>query len=263
MKSKANGIEIWYELSGKENAPIVALSHSLGSSSTMWEPQIAALEPHFHVLKIDTRGHGGTQVTSGAYDLDLLGDDEIALLDVLNIDRVHWVGLSMGGMIGQNLALRHPQRLLSLSLCDTMARIPEAAGPVWLERIATAEHSGMHALVDSTLERWFTDDYRQKSPPGFTAIREQFLETDVRGFVGCSHAIREMDYLDDLRQIKMPVQIIVGDDDLSTPVALSEDMHARLPRSKLTVLTDARHLSNIEQAEQFNQTLLAFLSSTA
>ena len=127
MFIKANGIRMNYELSGKKNVPVVMLSHSLGSSLIMWVPQMKVLEPQFQVLRYDIRGHGKSEVPAGPYNLELLGEDAIALLDALRIEKVHWVGLSMGGMIGQSVALNHPKRLKSLTLCDTGAVIaPEA-----------------------------------------------------------------------------------------------------------------------------------------
>ncbi|MEE9611908.1 MAG: alpha/beta fold hydrolase, partial [Desulfatiglandales bacterium] len=166
MQVKANGIQMNYELSGKEDAPMVVLSHSLGCNLAMWGPQLESLETHCRVLRYDTRGHGGSDAPEEAYSMDQLGDDAIGLLDALNIDLVHWIGLSMGGMIGQCLALNHAERLLSLALCDTAAVIPDEAQQMWQERIDTVRDKGMEALVQSTLERWFTPPYLSQNPPG-------------------------------------------------------------------------------------------------
>lgn len=128
---KVNGIHINYELSGPQDGPVVVLSHSLGSSLIMWEPQVKPLETRFRVLRYDTRGHGQSDAPAGAYTLEQLMEDAVGLLDRLGIDIVHWVGLSMGGMIGLCLALNHPGRLRTLALCDTTAIIPEDAQPMW------------------------------------------------------------------------------------------------------------------------------------
>ncbi len=133
-----NDISFHYQLSGDKTKSTVVLSHSLMSDSRMWDPQLPVLEPHFQVLRYDTRGHGKSTVTEGDYSLNMLADDAITLLDHLGLQKVHFVGLSMGGMIGQNLSLRHAKRLHSLSLCDTTARIPEEAQPLWRERIELA-----------------------------------------------------------------------------------------------------------------------------
>jgi len=259
MKIKANGIQMNYQLSGKENEPVVVLSHSLGSSLAMWDPQMEILEARYQVLRYDIRGHGGTDAPEGAYSLDELGDDAIGLLDALGIDVVHWVGLSMGGMIGQCLALNHTNRLRSLVLCDTAAKIPDEAQPVWQERMDTARDKGMQALVQETLERWFTLPYFGKSPGGVELIRKHFLATPVLGYIGCSEAIRVLNYLENLSDIQIPTLIMVGEDDPGTPVAASEAMHERIPGSSLVVLHSAAHLSNIEQAEAFNRALMGFL----
>jgi 3-oxoadipate enol-lactonase len=259
MLIKANGIQINYELSGRRDAPVVVLSHSLGSSLVMWNPQRDSLEPHFQVLRYDIRGHGNSDAPSEAYTLELLGDDAIGLMDALGIDRVHWVGLSMGGMIGQCLALNHPHRLRSLALCDTSAIIPEDAQPIWKERLKTLRDKGVGALLQETMERWFTPSFLILNSPMLSIIRKQFLATPVEGFIGCVEAIRKLNYLDRLAEIKIPTLILVGEDDPGTPVAASKAMHERIPNSRLVVLQSARHLSNVEQSEAFNATLIKFL----
>ncbi len=259
MKVKVNDIQINYEVSGQADAPVVALSHSLGSSLEMWNPQIEILNSHYRVLRFDTRGHGDSDVPTGAYTLDQLGADTTGLMDALRIEQVHFVGLSMGGMIGQWLALNHAHRLKSLALCDTAAIIPQEAQPVWQERIKTARDKGMQALVQSTLERWFTTSYLAKSPQGVQFIRKLFLGTSVAGYIGCSQAIRDLNYLERLSEIKTPTLIIVGEKDPGTPVAASEAMQRRILNSRLVVLPSAAHLSNVEQSQAFNKTLLDFL----
>lgn len=260
MLIKANGIQMNYELTGKDDGQVVALSHSLGSSLAMWEPQLDALEPHFRVLRYDTRGHGGSEAPEGAYTFDLLGEDVIALLEALGIGTVHWVGLSMGGMIGQHLALQYPDRLESLVLCDTAAALGEDAQSIWQERIDTAWGKGMEALVEPVLERWFSPSFSARNPHMVARIRKQFLDTPVEGYVGCGEAIRGLNFLDQLTAIKIPTLIMVGEDDPGTPVLVSEAMHERIPNSKLVVVPSARHLSNVEQPGFFTASLLEFLA---
>lgn len=259
MKVEVNGIQVNYELSGKADRAVVMLSHSLCTCLEMWNPQMSALEQHFRVLRYDTRGHGGSEAPPNAYSLKQLGEDAIGLLDKLEIGKMHWVGISMGGMIGQNLALNHANRLNSLVLCDTTAIMPEEAQPVWQQRIDTAKSQGMRSLVQETLERWFTPPYLAKNPPQVQHIREQILTTPVAGFVGCSEAIRRLNYIDQLARIQLPTLIIVGEDDPGTPVSASEAIHARIAGSELEILPAARHLCNIEQTEAFNNALLPFL----
>lgn len=259
MEINANGIRMSYEWSGKKDGPVVLLSHSLGSSLVMWELQRHALEPHFRVLSYNTRGHGGSEATPGGYTMALLEEDVLSLLDALGIDQVHWVGLSMGGMIGQCVALRSPQRLRSLALCDTAAATSEDAQPLWQERIDTARRRGMSGLLQATLERWFTPSFLEQNPRALTRIREQFLATPIEGFIGCSEAIRRLNILDRLGEIELPTLIMVGELDPATPVAASQAMQEKIRNSRLVILPSAAHFSNVEQAERFNAALLTFL----
>jgi 3-oxoadipate enol-lactonase len=259
MKINANGIDLEYELTGKEGAPVVMLSHSLASSMVMWTPQLGSLEPHFKVLRYDMRGHGGSDAPEGAYTLELLAEDAVALLDALRIDTVHFVGLSIGGMIGQGLALNHGDRLESLTLCDTSAIMPAEAQPILQERIATARANGMADQVEGTLERWFTPAYLKANSPEVEMIRQQIRATPLAGYIGCSEALRGLKYLQRLSEITLPTLVMVGEEDPGTPVAAAEAIHERIAGSQLVILPAARHLSNIEQAAAFNEALLNFL----
>ena len=261
MRVKANGIQMNYELTGRKDGPVVVLSHSLSCSLVMWDPQMDSLEPHFRVLRYDTRGHGGTEASAGAYTLDLLAQDAIGLLDALGINTMHWIGLSMGGMIGQCLALNYADRLQSLILCDTAAIIPEEAKVLWPERTNIARDKGMQGLVEASMERWFTPSFRSQNSQMLARIREQFVATPVEGYIGCSEAIQKLSYLDQLAEIKIPTLIIVGEDDPGTPVAAAQAIHERIPDSKLVIVPSAQHLSNVEQPEFFNAALLEFLGN--
>jgi 3-oxoadipate enol-lactonase len=260
MKTEANGIQINYEFSGRDDAPVVMLSHSLACSLVMWNPQLDSLEAKFKVLRFDTRGHGDSDAPEGKYTMELLAADAVALLDALEIDAVQFVGLSMGGMIGQNLALDHGDRLKSLTLCDTAAIMPDEVQPIWQQRIDTAREKGLQDQVDETLERWFTPEYLSQNSPQVEMIRQQILATPVAGYIGCSEAIRDLDNLKRLSEINIPTLIIVGEEDPGTPVAASEAMQERIVGSKLVVLPAARHLSNIEQSGAFNEALMDFLT---
>jgi 3-oxoadipate enol-lactonase len=261
MRIKANGIQINYELSGKKGAPAVVLSHSLSASLLMWNPQMEALNPHFQVLRYDIRGQGGSDAPSGAYSLELLANDVIGLLDALNIKEVHFVGLSIGGMIGQALALSHARCLKSLVLCDTASIVPQEAQPIWQERLNKVLSKGMEALLDETMDRWFTPAFLKQGSPMLEIIRKQILATPVAGYIGCGEAIRKLNYLNRLSEIKLPTLIMVGEDDPGTPVSASEAIHERISNSKLVILPSARHLSNVEQTEAFNANLVQFLKN--
>lgn len=261
MKIRVNDIEINFERSGATDGPTVVLSHSLAASLGMWDPQMEMLNSHFQVVRYDMRGHGLSEASDGDYTLDLLASDVIGLLDRLDLDRVHFVGLSIGGMIGQCLALNYAERLKSLVLCDTAAVMPKEAHPMFIERMEKVRQKGMAALGEETLQRWFTAAYLERKPPIVERIQAQISATLPAGFIGCGHAILNFDYLERLSEIKLPTLIIVGADDPGTPVEASEAIQARIAGSKLTVLESAAHLSNVEQADQFNETLMAFLKA--
>lgn len=261
MKINHNDILTNYELTGNPDGEVIVLSHSLGSSLIMWNPQVDMLSDDYRVLRYDTRGHGGSSAPPGKYSMKLLVSDAISMLDALEIEKVHWVGLSMGGMIGQGLALQAPERLISLSLCNTMSIIREETKELWSNRIKTGERFGMHHLVDFAMERWFTESYRSAEPIDYQEIRAQFLQTPVYGYVGCCHAIYRLDYLDQLKQIATPTHIIAGDQDLATPVEEAQVMHERINGSSLKVIEGAAHLSNIEKSTEFNASLSRFLQN--
>jgi 3-oxoadipate enol-lactonase len=263
MKIHANGIEIHYELEGPELAPVVTLSHSLATDLSMWESQMAALKSGFRVLRYDTRGHGGTEATDGPYTLDQLAEDVRALLRALGISKTHFMGISMGGMIGQTLALKDPDILRSLVLCDTFSRIPEESLPVWEERIALAQKLGMDPLVEPTTERWFTAPFRKKLPSVLDKVRNMIRATPLKGYVGCSRAIMRLNLTERLGAIALPTLIVVGEDDPGTPVSASQVIHKQIKGSELVILKSAAHLSNIEQKDAFNTVVLKFLRRLA
>lgn len=256
---EANGITVRYELSGAEEAPVVMLCHSLGATLDMWDAQMGSLTQRYGVLRYDLRGHGGTDAPSGPYTFDMLADDALALLDVLGIHSCHFVGLSLGGMVGQALALRKAQPVVSLTLCATSSRIAPEAQPIWDERINTVQSQGMRAVAPATLDRWLSQDFQQRAPEEAQRIRNMIETTPVAGFVGCAQAIRSLDFTERLKDIGLPTLILVGKDDPSTPVAASEAMQREIKGATLVVLDRAMHLCNIEQAQAFNDSLRAFL----
>lgn len=253
----ANGIDIRYRFDGPEDGQVIMLSNSLASNLHMWDSQIPALADRYRVLRYDQRGHGGTQATPPPYSFDLLLDDAVALLRALDIGKVHFCGLSMGGMTGQLFGVKHPELLSSLILCDTTSQMPDAS--IWDDRIGAARTQGMKALAPSTLERWFTAPYRATAPDEIARIGDMIAGTPVDGFVGCCNAIAAMNFTPILKDINTPTLVIVGADDPSTTVEHSRAIHAAVQGSELRILDEAAHLSNIEQADAFNSALRAFL----
>ena len=259
MKITANGISMNYRLEGAESAPVITLSHSLATDLTMWDPQMDPLLKSYRVLRYDTRGHGKTEAPQGPYSLELLADDVLGLLKALGIEKTFFMGISMGGMIGQVLGLTAPGLLEGLVLCDTSSLVPDEAKPVWDERIEAVQKKGMESQEEATLERWFTPTYRKEHPEVVEKITAMIRGTKPQGYIGCGHAIRDLKLTDKIAAIKVPTLIIVGEDDPGTPVAASQVIHGRIKGSELVILKSAAHLSNIGQAEAFNTAVLNFL----
>lgn len=259
MKARVNNNETHYEIDGDARAPAVMFSHSLATDLSMWWPQLAQLSDRYRLLRYDTRGHGGSAAPVGPYSLEQLADDAAALLDHLAIDRCHWVGISMGGMVGQMFALRHASRVASLTICDSMCEFPTDATAAWQTRIATAEAQGMAALVPATLERWFSPEFIAGEAEAVARVEAMILATPIAGYVGCSRAIMGLSLRNRLPQIGAETLVVVGENDPGTPVAEAEKIHRGIAGSRLEVIPEVRHLCNIEAASQFNAVVSAFL----
>jgi 3-oxoadipate enol-lactonase len=257
MKLKTNGIDTHYTIDG--DGPWLVFSHSLACNVSMWAPQVAEFSRHYKVVCYDTRGHGGTTAPAGPYTLEQLADDAKALLDGLGIKNCHWVGLSMGGMIGQTFALRYPGVFKTLTLADTTSRYGADAYPVWEARVKTAADGGMEPITQPTLERWFTAPYRASGAPVVDEIAAAIRSTPVAGFIGCCQAIPRINVTARLSEIRIPSLVIVGEQDPGTPVSMAREIHENLPGSELVIIPSAAHLSNLEQPAAFNQALGTFL----
>ena len=258
MKAQSNGIAINYEVQG--DGPWVVMSHSLACALGMWAPQIEALKAKYRVLCFDTRGHGGSDAPAGAYTLEQMAEDLHGLLSALGVQRPHFVGLSMGGMIGMTFALAHPGVFRSLVLCDTTSRYPPELRAVWDDRIKTATTKGMEPLVEPTLQRWFTAPFLAQRPAAVERVARMIRSTPPQGYAGCCHAIPRIDLTRRLSSLDCPVQVIVGEEDVGTPVAMAREIHEAAPGSQLVIIPNASHLSNLEQPEAFNRALLDFLA---
>ena len=258
MKVSVNGTGIHYEVHG-DSGPWLTLSHSLACSSAMWAPQITEFSKRFRVLAFDTRGHGKSDAPSGAYTLEQLAGDLDGLLKHLKIDKTHYCGLSMGGMIGQTFALSHPGVFQSLTLADTTSRYPAEGAATWADRIKTAQTQGMQPLVEPTLARWFTEPFRKSHPDIVKTIGAQIAATPVAGYAGCCQAIPKINVTQRLKEITCPILVIVGEQDMGTPLAMAKEIHDNAPGSQLVVLSPAAHISNLEQPEAFNKALAGIL----
>jgi 3-oxoadipate enol-lactonase len=261
MKANTNGIQTNYELHGKEGAPWLVLSHSLACSVRMWDPQIEAFKASHRILVYDMRGHGRTSAPAGPYTLDMLADDVLGLVASLKIKSAVYCGLSIGGMIGQTIAIRGSGPFERMVLADTTHAQPPDALKQWEERIRIAETQGMAALVDSTIERWFTEPFRKKNPPELQGIRDLIERTPVAGYVGCGRAIMGLSTTAKLKSIRMPVLALAGEQDLAAPG--TRTIGENVPGAKLVMIPQASHIANLEQPEAFNRALRDFLSSPA
>jgi 3-oxoadipate enol-lactonase len=253
-----SGVSLYYELSGNPNAAVLMFSNSLGTTLDMWAPQLAACERRFQVLRYDMRGHGQSSTPTGPCSIDLLGRDVLALLDALGLERVHFCGLSIGGMIGQWLGIHAPSRLRKLVLCNTAAKIGNAE--TWNQRIATVELDGMASIVDAVIARWFTAPFLATEAPVIAAMRQMLNSTDPAGYVAACAAIRDMDQREQVACIAVPTLVVGGEFDMVTTLADAQFLASRIAGARSASLP-AAHISNAEVPAQFDAALLDFLAS--
>jgi 3-oxoadipate enol-lactonase len=245
-----------YRVDGNDGAPWLMLSNSLGTDYGMWEPQIASWTQYFRVLRYDTRGHGKSALPPGPCTMADLAGDALALLDHLGIARTNFCGLSLGGMTGMQFAMRHPQRLEHLALCNTSPYMGPPSN--WDARIAAVKSGGMHAVTDGVIGRWFTPRFREQSPEDVGKVRQMLLETHATGYAACCAAIRDMDQRESIKQIVKPVLVISGSKDPATPPADGKLIAGSIVGAKYVDL-DAAHLSNWEQVEAFGVAVKEFM----
>jgi 3-oxoadipate enol-lactonase len=255
----ASGGRIHYRMEGPSQAAMLVLSNSLGTNLALWGQQMAAFSRHFRVLRYDSRGHGESSITAGPHTIELLARDVLALLDHLEVNRGHFCGLSLGGMVGMWLAAHAPDRIGKLVLANTAAYMGPAES--WNARIDAVCRGGLGAIVESVIQRWFTPLFRERSSDDVERVRKMMLATPVDGYVACCTAIRDMDQRADLGTISSPTLVIGGRHDLATPPAGSRDMVEAIRGAAYLELA-AAHLSNVEAADAFNSVVLDFLLSS-
>lgn len=254
-----NGTSLHYHIQGRGDGEVVMLSNSLASDQRIWKFQVPVLtEAGFKVLCYDSRGHGQSSAPSGPYSLEMLSMDALELLNFLGLEQVHFCGISLGGMVGQMLGAYHGERLASLILCDTSACT--AFRKIWDGRIKAVRKYGMAAIVDSTIDRWFTKPGQKRLKKEVSEIRNMILNTPVEGYCGCCSAIRNLDLRTAIGNISTRTLIICGLLDMGTPVSMAESIKKRVATSELKIIPEAAHFVNMEQADIFNTTILEFLS---
>ena len=255
---EADNAPIHYRVEGLAGAPVVVLSHSLGTTLGMWDPQMPALTERFRVLRYDSRGHGQSAVTPGPYTIERLGRDVITLLDGLGMQRAHFCGLSMAGMLGMWLGAHAPERVERLVLCNTAARI--GSPEFWNSRIENIRKSGMEPIAAAVVGRWFTPAFQERLPDTVGLMRRMLVETPAEGYAGCCAAIRDADLREALARIHARTLVIAGSHDAATPPADGRFLAERIPGARYVELA-AAHLSNIEAPERFTADLITFLSA--
>ena len=258
MSTSSPAIDLHYEVEGPDDAPVLVLSHALGASIAMWDPQLARLKSALRVVRYDQRGHGKSPVPPGPYRIDDFGRDLVQLLDRLELKRVSFCGLSLGGMVGAWIGINAPERVERLLLCCAAARMlrPEDyAVRAWRVR----EH-GMASVADAVLARWVTTDFAARQPRTVEWVRGMLLSTPAEGYAGACEALQAMDLRNDLSRIEKPTLVIAGADDQATPVQQSREIGRHIRHSKLVVIPGASHLANVVQPEAFTKHILSFLN---
>jgi 3-oxoadipate enol-lactonase len=256
------GRRIHYDIAGPDDGPVLCVTHSLASDSGMWGEQMAPLlGAGWRVVRIDMRGHGGSDPVPGDYKMDELADDTATVLDALGLTGVHYMGLSIGGMFGLSLALRYGHRLKSLLLCDTSCASP--GGPeIWEPRLAAVRKAAsLEPVADGTLERWFTPAMKEKNPARLKQIRDTIVATTVPGFCGCVAALMNFDYSARLQQIKLPTLVVWGEQDPGTPPEANRRIVSLIPGAKGEEIPAVRHFPNVEKPDAFNRIMMGWLNA--
>ena len=247
---------------GPARAPVVLLVHPLGVTHRLWDATAAALRDRYRVVRYDVRGHGASAAPPGPYSLAEMAEDARALLDARAHDRVHFVGMSMGGCIAMAFALAHPDRVRSLVLCDTTACYGPAVAPMWEDRIRVAETSGMTPdLVERTMAIWFSPGYRARHKDVVDRVAAMLAATDPRGYAASIRAIGWADQRERIGAIGAPTHVVGGEKDPGTPVAMSREIVERIAGARLVVLPEAMHCSPVEAADDFHREVRAFLAA--
>jgi 3-oxoadipate enol-lactonase len=253
----SRAVAVHHVVEGSPDAPALVLSNSLGSTLNMWDRQMAALTPHFRVIRYDLRGHGASPVPPAPYDIADLGADVLALLDALDVDRAHVGGLSIGGQIGMWMAANAPDRVERLVLCCTSSRFEPAEA--WAARGATVRAEGTAAIADAVVTRWFTPAFAARHQAFVQEMRDMIANTPAEGYSACCGVVERTDLRPSLRSIEAPTLVIAGADDAAAPQEQAERIAGAIPHARLAVVEHAAHLANIERSDEVNGLLLEHL----
>ncbi len=255
-----SAVDVESVVSGRSDGPVVVLSNSLGSTYRMWDAQLADLEERFRVVRYNTRGHGDSPVPAGPYTIDDLADDLIALLDRLDVAKAHVVGLSLGGMTAMRVAVRNPERVDQLGLLCTGAQLTPSSA--WSDRAATVRASGVQAVAEAVVARWFTADYLADNPDARHYHEAMVAATSAEGYAGCCEAIATMDQRADLPSITASTLAIAGADDPATPPAKLAEIADQVQNGRLLVVPSSAHLANAQQPQTITPALIEHLEQS-
>ena len=263
MLLSLNGRNIAYDLVGSETAPVVCMTHSLASDGGMWAEQVPALlAGGFRVLRLDMRGHGGSDPVGGSYTMSQMAGDVAAVLNVLEIAKTHYIGLSIGGMIGQAFALEHQDRLLSAMWCDTMPQTPLGTAQTWEDRQKIVRDANSLApIADATVGRWLTDKVKAERPNRYQQIRDTIAGTTPAGYLGCTDAIRNYDFVPHLPSVKIPVLVVCGAEDAGTPPEANKRIASLVADGRYQEIPAALHFPNVEHPDLFNDIMMTWLKA--
>lgn len=260
---RAGEIDVAYRWDGNPDGPVVMMAHAMGTSHRIWDWQVPALEDRYRLLRYDWRGHGDTDAPPGPYTLAQFLADAVAVMDALDLEQVHWVGISTGGMIGQGLAIHYPERIQTLTLCNTTSQADDWYRGWVAERQAVVRDGGMAPVWDMTDKLWFTDGFADAANADYRAVRDVFVKTPVAGYLGGTSAVADLAYRDGLHRITAPTRIIAAGADPVTPLARAEEIRDRIPAAELHVVPGQRHFSNVEVPAAFNALLRRGLDEMA
>lgn len=250
------GARISYTIEGPVDAPALLFINSIGTTRELWAAQAQSLGRTYRLIRYDARGHGASSVPSGDYTIGQLGKDALAILDAEGVDAAHVCGISLGGLTAMWLGVHAPDRVTSLVLANTAARIGTVQS--WTDRIALVREQGMQELAELTIPRWFSAGFAERHPATVARFRAMIERCSVEGYLGCCAALRDEDLRKAIAAIRCPVLAVAGRTDVPTPVEALQFIHDRIAGSRMVTL-DAAHLSNVEQAEAFTAAVTEFL----
>jgi 3-oxoadipate enol-lactonase len=254
---------LYYDLAGPEDGPVVCITHSLASDGGSWAEQVPALlRAGFRVLRLDMRGHGGSDPVSGDYTMTELAGDVASVLEALGFARVHYIGLSIGGMIGQAFALEHGDKLISALWCDTLPASPAGAAGIWGPRIrAVREANSLEPIAEASMDRYLSPTFQAKNPGRWKQLRDTVVGTTPQGYLGCSAAILDFDFVARLPAVKLPVLVVCGEHDAGTPASENRRLAGLVPGARYEEIAGVRHFPNVEAPAAFNRIMLGWLEA--